>query len=162
MLLFSLLSSWCVLAFLLFLNSDLYDMPVFWRPMLVQCYNWIQHWSQQRNPAEAFRQEQKITVIMSLLEDLVHLLRYVLEYFGVPQDMVSEVNKSFWIISRFVASVNELSSSVICWKLYLLICSWFQFGRALCVDSIAVSSAWSGPISPWHLILGSVSRYSDV
>lgn len=26
---------------------------------------------------------------MSLLEDLVHLMRCVLEYFGVPQDMVS-------------------------------------------------------------------------
>lgn len=72
------------------------------------------------------------------------------------------VRKSFWIISSCVASVNGFKSSLMCWKLCLLNCSWFQFGRALCVDSIAASSAWSGPISRWHLILGSVSRYRDV
>lgn len=52
----------------------------------------IKRWSQQKSCwcfHSALQWEQKIIVIMCLLEDLVHLMRCVLEYFGVPQDMVS-------------------------------------------------------------------------
>lgn len=69
---------------------------------------------------------------MSLLEDLRHVLYVVLEYFGVPPDMVSALHISG------IKGIVDVSLSV--W-FGALTGSWFQCGTVICVVPTAASCA---------------------
>ena len=92
---------------------------------------------------------------MSVLEDVLDLLRTVLEYFGVPREMVSCHS-----CTLFVCGLLCYVFKWHCLFHFLEIFSWCQCGTASCVDSIAALSVWSGPIFLWHLHPGSTSRYT--
>lgn len=69
---------------------------------------------------------------MSLLKDIRDVLYVILEYFGVPPDMVS-----------VCATLLVSEGSCVCTTVILSApsCSWFQCGTVSCVVRIAASSA---------------------
>ena len=72
---------------------------------------------------------------MSVLEDVLDLLRTVLAYFGVPQEMVSCHRCTLFVVLMFSIDIAFSISLLI-----LLLLSWCQGGTVSCVDSIEALS----------------------
>lgn len=87
---------------------------------------------------------------MSLVEDVLHLLHIVLDYFGVNPDMVSahapirNPIKLTCKMTKLFVRVTKLDFLCV-----FLLYSWFQCGTVSCADSTAALCAWLGLTSRW-------------
>lgn len=130
--------------------------------------------SQQKEELCSHRPVHEKVLPMSLVEDVLNVLRIVLEYFGVPPDMVSAPTHTHTHFcynyvtdsqtgiqgnSRGLTSSFYGSLKVRLLFLCRLACSWFQCGTVSCAVSIAALCGWLGPTSHWHLHHVSTSRY---